>query len=285
MMRHTVIQCLLVLPLLFSASSASSGVGVRVRVFSTSSVPLCVLRTQDPAIGVAFDQRLGEQVPLDAVLRDESGAPVPLGTCLNGKPAILALVYYKCPMLCTLVINGTLRALRTLPLNAGQDFQVLAVSFDPRETPDLARAKKAEVVRAYEREGGDKGWRFFTADEPAIREITESVGFRYRYDARTDQWAHASGIVVLTPEGRIARYFYGVEYSARDLRLGLVEAADGKIGSAVDQLLLLCLQYDPSRGRYSMTILTVLRAAGVLTVCVLGAYIFIMIRRERRKRA
>jgi protein SCO1/2 len=187
-------------------------------------------------------------------------------------------------MLCTLILNGLLRSLRALSFTAGREFIVLTVSFDPREGPELAAAKKRAYVRSYGRSEAERGWHFLTGEETAIRRLTEAVGFRYAFDAETGQFAHASGIMVLTPQGRVARYFYGIEYAPRDLRLGLVEAAQGKIGSPVDQLLLYCYHYDPKTGRYSMLIMNVLRLAGAATVLALGGFMLAMFRRERRKK-
>ncbi len=233
---------------------------------------------------VGIDQKLNAQVPLDLVFRDESGRAVTLREYFGERPVLLSLVYYECPMLCTLILNGLLRSLRALSFTAGKEFVVLTVSFDPREGPQLAAAKKRAYVRSYGRPEAERGWHFLTGDEDAIRRLTEAVGFRYAFDAETGQFAHASGIMVLTPQGRVARYFYGIEYAPRDLRLGLVEAAQGKIGSPVDQLLLYCYHYDPKTGRYSMLIMNVLRLAGAATVLAVGGFMLVMFRRERRKK-
>lgn len=233
---------------------------------------------------VGIDQKLDAQIPLDLVFRDEQGRAVPLRAYFGEKPVVLSLVYYECPMLCTLILNGLLRSLRALPLTVGKDFTVVTVSFDPREGPELAAAKKRTYVQSYGRPGADGGWHFLTGEEEAIRRLTDAVGFRYAFDPETGQFAHASGIIVLTPQGRVARYFYGIEYSPRDLRFGLIEAAAGKIGSPVDQILLYCYHYDPKAGRYSLLIMNVLRVAGAATVAVLGVFILAMIRRDRRRK-
>jgi protein SCO1/2 len=233
---------------------------------------------------VGIDQRLDGQVPLALVLADEAGVNRPLREYLQGRPAVLALVYYECPMLCTMELNGLLRAVRAIKLDAGRDYDILTVSFDPKEGPALAAAKKAEYVARYRRPTGDRGWRFLTADQPNIDRLTQAAGFRYRFDANSGQWAHASGIMVLTPGGRLSRYFYGIEYSARDLRLGLVEASANKIGSPVDQVLLYCFHYDAATGKYSLAILKVMRAAGVATVLGICAFWFTMYRQARRKK-
>ncbi len=231
---------------------------------------------------VGIDQKLGASVPLDLIFRDEEGRAVRLGTYFGEKPVILSLVYYECPMLCTLILNGLVRSLRALSFTAGKEFTVLTVSFDPREGSELAAAKKQAYMRVYGRPEAERGWHFLTGEEAAIRRLTEAVGFRYAFDSETGQFAHASGIMVLTPQGRIARYFYGIEYAPRDLRLGLVEAAQGKIGSPVDQILLYCYHYDPKVGRYSLIVMNVLRLAGVATVLVLGGFLVVMFRRDRR---
>ncbi len=237
-----------------------------------------------PAVlrNVGIDQRLDEQVPLDLVFRDEAGKPVKLSQYCD-KPVVLALVYYKCPMLCNLVLNGLLKALRAMPFDAGREFNVVTVSFDPRETANVAAAKKSGYIRQYGRSGAAAGWRFLTGDEASIRRLTAAVGFRYTFDPVSKQFAHASGLVVLTPKGKVARYLYGIEYSARDLQFSLMDAATEKIGSPVDQLLLYCYHYDPLTGKYGFAIMTVIRISGTLTVLALGGFVVVMLRRERRR--
>jgi protein SCO1/2 len=234
--------------------------------------------------GVGIEQRLNELLPLDAEFTDEHGSRVNLGEYFGEKPVILALVYYECPMLCTLELNGLLRALRVVPLELGTDFDVVTVSFDPGETPDLAMGKKSEYASQYGREGSEQGWHFLTGSAESIERLAGAVGFSYRYDPATDLFTHASAIFVATPEGHLSKYFYGIEYSARDLRLGLVEASAGKIGTAVDELLLFCFHYDPATGKYGVVIMNVLRLAGIATVIVLGGFIVLMLRRDRRRR-
>jgi len=231
---------------------------------------------------VGIDQNLDAQVPLDLTFRDETGAPVRLGDCFRGKPVVLSLVYYECPMLCGLIFDGLLKSLRVLPLDVAEDFDIITVSFDPGETPQLAAAKKENCLRQYGRPGAAAGWRFLTGDEASIRALTDAVGFRYVYDPATDQYAHASSLMVLTPNGRIARYLYGIEYQPRDLKLSLVEAADGRIGSPVDQLLLLCYHYDPTTGKYGLVVMNSIRIGGFLTVASLLTFVVAMLRRERR---
>jgi protein SCO1/2 len=229
---------------------------------------------------VGIDQRLDEQVPLDLVFRDEHGTPGPLRRHFRGKPVILSLVYYECPMLCTLVLNGLVSALGVLSFDVGREFEVVTVSFDPAETPALAAAKKDSYLQRYRRAGASEGWHFLTGDAVAIAQLARSVGFRYTYDSERKQFAHAAGIVLLTPEGRIARYFFGVEYAPRDLRLGLVEATQNRIGTVVDQLLLFCFHYDPSSGRYSAATMNLIRAGSAITALLLAGFVITMLRRE-----
>jgi protein SCO1/2 len=229
---------------------------------------------------VAFDQKLNTQVGLNLVFLNEAGKSVRLGDYFSEKPVILALVYYDCQDLCPLVLENLARTLRAISFDAGKQFEVAIVSFDPRDLPSVAAAKKAEFVQRYGRRGAEQGLHFLTGEEASIRSLTGAVGFRYN-DAKTGQYGHAAGIVVLTPQGKISRYFYGIEYSPRDLRLSLVEASEKKIGSPIDQLLLFCYHYDPATGKYSVVIMNLLRLAGLATVLVLGAIVVVMLRRER----
>ena len=231
---------------------------------------------------VGIDQKLNEQLPLDLVFKDENGADVKLGDFFGKKPVVLSLVYYQCPMLCNQVLNGMVTAFRVMNFKAGQEFEVVTVSFDSRETAALAAAKKNTYVNylpSDRRTGAARGWHFLTGDEASIKRLTEAVGFRYRWDEATNQFAHASAIYVTTPEGKLARYLYGVEYAPRDLRLGLIEAADNKIGSPVDQLLLYCYHYDPATGKYGARIMRVMQIAGVVTVFGIVALLFTLRRR------
>jgi protein SCO1/2 len=223
---------------------------------------------------VAFDQRLGEELPLDVTLRDEDGRAVALRDYFGRRPVVLSLVYYDCPMLCTLTLNGLVGALLPLTFDVGREFDVVTISFDPREGPELARAKKASYLQRYKRPGAAAGWHFLTGDERAIERVTAAVGFRYAWDEQTRQFAHPAGLVVATPDGRIARYLYGVEYAPKDLRLALVESAAGRIGTPVDQLLLFCYRYDPQTGRYGPLILRMVRVAALVTLVGLGGLIF-----------
>jgi protein SCO1/2 len=237
----------------------------------------------DPRTDVGLDQHLNEQVPLDLEFRDEQGQSVRLGHYFRERPVILVLVYHQCPMLCSLVLNGLLRSLRTLAFEPGHDFEIVTVSINPAETPQLARDKKNQWVKSYGRAGAEAGTHFLTGDEPAIKTLASRVGFRYAYDPETKEFAHASGIMVLTPQGKLSRYFYGVEFEARDLRLGLVEAANGTIGSAVEQILLLCFHYDPTTGKYGFAIVGALRGAGIVTLILLFGFIIRMLLRDRRR--
>jgi len=228
---------------------------------------------------VGFDQHLGDTIPLDAVFRDESGRTVRLGDYFGSRPVVLSLAYYECPMLCTVSLNGLASALDVLPFEPGRDFEIVTVSFEPKETPALAAAKKAAYLRRYKRAGAAKAWHFLTGDAAQIRRLTDAVGFKYAWDERSRQYAHASGVLVLTPDGRLARYLYGVEYAPKDLRLALVESSQGRILSPVDRLLLYCYHYDPTLGRYGRSVMAVLRVGAVLTLGGLGAMIFGLRRR------
>lgn len=261
---------------LYALLSAALGLPLRAQILN-SGAPPPMLRE------VGIDQKLGAPLPLDLTFRDERGETVQLQQYFGEKPVILSFVYYECPMLCTQVLNGLLESLRTLSFDVGKQFEIVTVSFDPGETPKLAADKKASYVKQYKRAGAEQGWHFLTGDTASIRQLTQAAGFRYTYDPATDQFAHASGIMVVTPQGKMARYFYGIEYSGRDLRLALVEAAENKIGSPVDALLLYCFHYDPLTGKYGLVIMNVLRLAGVATVMALGTFMLVMFRRDRRE--
>jgi len=231
---------------------------------------------------VGIDQKLNAQIPLQLTFRDETGKTVQLGDYFGQKPVILALVYYECPMLCTQVLNGLLTSLKGMPLDVGKQFNVVTVSFNPNEKPGLAMNKKRVYVGLYGRPGAPEGWHFLTGDEGPIHQLADSVGFHYAYDNAADQYAHATAIMVLTPQGKISRYFYGIDYPSSDLRLSLVEASNNKIGSPVDQILLFCYHYDPTTGKYGLVIANVLRAAAAVTALVLGTIMFLLFRRERQ---
>ena len=233
--------------------------------------------------GVGIDQKLDAQVPLQIQFRDEAGRTVPLSTFFHTKkPVILALVYYECPMLCTQILNGLESSLKVVSFNPGQDFEVVSVSFDPKDTPEIAASKKDKLLKRYGRPNTANGWHFLTGDEANIKALTDAVGFHYKYDAKSQQFAHASGIMILTPEGHLSRYFYGVEYAPRDVRLGLVEASRNKIGSPVDQILLFCYHYDPATGKYGAMVLKMVRLAAAGFVLVGGVILLKLTRRERR---
>ena len=229
---------------------------------------------------VGFEPPLNGQIPLSLAFRDEYGRDVHLGDYFGHKPVLLALVYYGCPMLCNQVEQGVVGSLKMLSFNAGHDYEVVFVSFDPRETPDMAAQKKVSALSHYGRPDTAEGWHFLTGAKPSIDSLTEAANFRYSFNEKSGIFAHASGIMLLTPDGRISRYFYGVEYPSRDVRLGLVDASAGKIGNPIDHLLLYCFQYDPSTARYSATILRIIRLGGVLTIFTIVAGILIFRRRD-----
>jgi protein SCO1/2 len=231
---------------------------------------------------VGFDQRLGERVPLDLAFRDADGTRVRLGELVDGRPVILSLVYYECPMLCDLTLSGLAQSLKALELSAGVDFDVVTLSFDPGEGPAAAAAARRRYLPRYGRAEASGGWHFLTGDEDEIRRLADAVGFRYVYEAERDEYAHAAGIVMLTPQGVVSRYFFGTDHPAKDLRLGLVESGEGAIGSAVDQFLLYCFHYDPVLGRYSAATMNLVRAGGVVTLLALVTFILVMLRRDRR---
>ena len=232
-----------------------------------------------PLRDVRIEQKLNQQLPLDLTFRDESGRDVKLGDYFGRKPVVLAFVYYDCPMLCTQVLNGMVTSFRVLPFEIGKEFEVVSISFDPRETPALAQKKKkiyVDYLPERMRADAANGWHFLTGDQANIGRITEAAGFHYRYDETTKQFAHASGIMLTTPAGKLSRYYYGIEYPARDLRLGLIESSANKIGSPVDQLLLYCYHYDPATGKYGAVVMNMVRIGGVLTMLAIGAMLLLL---------
>jgi protein SCO1/2 len=231
---------------------------------------------------VSITQNLDAQLPMDLMLRDETGRVVRLGELFRGKPVLLNFMYYRCPMLCPMAMEGVASALTELKFDVGKEFDVITVSIDPRDTPEQAAEKKDHFVKRYGRFTAANGWHFLTAHESAIKKLTGAAGFEYAYDIKMDQFAHGTALIVLTPRGRISRYLYGFEYKPRDLRLALVEASANKIGTAVDQILLLCYHYDPATGKYSRSAMNAVRAGGVATMISLASFIVVMIRRERR---
>jgi len=232
---------------------------------------------------VGFDQNLGTMLPLDTIFIDDGGEQRVLGDYFGEKPVVLAFVYYECPMLCSMVLNGIVASLRAIDFTVGEEFDLVAVSFDPRDDAEVAAAKKENYVKSYGRKESAEGWHFLTGEQSEIDRLTEAAGFRYTWDEKHAEFAHAAGIVVVTPEGQIARYFYGIDFPPRDLRLGLVEASESTIGNAIDQVLLYCFHYDPATGQYSVATMFVVRIAGVITLLILGVFLTVMFRRERKQ--
>jgi protein SCO1/2 len=233
---------------------------------------------------VDIQQKLNAQVPLDLPFVDENGRDVRLGDYFGRRPVILALVYYECPMLCTQVLNGLVTALGVMNFEPGKEFEVVAVSFNPKEGPGLASQKKAAYMERYGRPHTAPAWHFLTGTEDSIRRLTEAVGFKYDYDERTKQYAHGAGIELLTPAGRISKYYFGIEYSARDIRFGIIEASDERIGSLFDQALMLCYHYDPTTGKYGAAVLRMVRVGAIATVLVFLSFLAVAVRRERSAR-
>ncbi|HXG88484.1 MAG TPA: SCO family protein [Vicinamibacterales bacterium] len=231
---------------------------------------------------VAYEQRLNAQLPLDLPFKDEDGRVVKLGDYFGKRPVVMAFVYFECPMLCTQVLNGLTTSLSILPESAGKEFDVVAVSFDPRETPALANGKKKSHLDRYQRAGSEQGWHFLTGDESSIKALTAAAGFKYVWDDRTKQFAHPSGILVTTADGKVARYFFGIEYAPRDVKFALIESSAGRIGNLVDQLLLYCYHYDPSTGSYGFVAMGAVRLGGAVTLLALVGFVVVSIRRDNR---
>lgn len=230
---------------------------------------------------VGIDQRLNQQVPLDLTFVDENGKQVQLGQYFGSKPVLLALVYFQCPMLCSQVLGGIAGALNgIIRFDAGRDFNIVTVSFDPRDTPEAAAENKKRYLERYRRPGAAEGWHFLTGKKDQIDQLANAVGFRYAWDPQIKQFAHTSGIMLITPDGRLAQYYYGIEYPPRDIQRGLIEASQGKIGNLVDKVELYCYHYDPTKGRYGAVIFNILRLSALLTVLVLGGFMAIMFRRD-----
>ncbi len=277
----SVLLSLAVAWLTASAAAAQTTTGVpapgarREPGMPASSIPA-------PLREVGFDQNIGQRLPLDVAFSDEEGRTVPLGAFFGARPVVLAFVYYDCPMLCTQVLNALAAALDVMSLEPGRDFEVVTISFDPRETPRLAAAKKAAALRRYTRPGAAAGWHFLTGTQASIAQATRAAGFRYVWDEQAKQFAHPTGVIVATPEGRLARYLFGIEYGARDLRLAIVDASAGKVGTPVDAFLLYCYHYDAATGRYTLAILRAMRIAGAATVVALALFVGLLLRGERR---
>ncbi len=238
-----------------------------------------------PPPNVRIEQKLGQHVPLDLPFRDSHDHRVTLGECTGGKPTILVLAYYRCPMLCTEILNNLLTTLRAIPADVGSTFNVVVVSFDPREKPPLAAVKKANYLEQYGRAGAERSWRFLTGDPLAIATLADAVGFQYEYDPKTEQYAHASGIMIVSPDGTLTRYLLGVRFEARDVRLALAEASEGKVSSPADQVLLLCYHYDPNTGTYTFAVLRLIKLFSALTLLGIVTMITFLIWRSRRRRS
>ena len=270
--KSIAVACILSLALLSAAAEAQINSGVM-------SPPA---NTRPPRLqNVGIEQHLDAQVPPDLIFRDDTGKTVKLGDYFGRKPIILNLVYYNCTMLCGEALAGLASAMRLIKFDVGNEFDVVTVSFDPRETPDMAAAKKIDYVKRYGRPNAASGWHFLTGQPDAINALTKTVGFQYQYDAQSNQYAHATAIMVLTPQGRISRYFYGVDFPPKDLRMGLVEASQGKIGNAVDAVLLYCYHYDPGTGKYGAMVSNILRLAAAATMVLLGGLLLILWRLDR----
>ena len=258
--------------------------------------PLYSPKTYDPAQSagnglpealqkIGIEQKLGEQLPLETEFKNEDGQVIKLSRIFeSGRPVILAFVYYECPMLCNEVLNGLSGSLKGISLDAGKDFDVVAISFDARENdkPDLAKNKKAAYMERYGRPGAEKGWHFLTGTQASIDSVTKAAGFGFRWDEKSEQFAHAGGVMLVTPQGKMSRYFYGIDYSPRDLKLGVMESAENRVGNAADQMLLYCYHYDPATGKYGLAILSIIRIGAVLTLLGMGAMGFVFWRRGRR---
>lgn len=298
MTKSSGISVFLKLKLLLSLGVLVVAANVSAQKTEHYNSPLYAPKTYDPSQAgvsaglppvlktVGIEQKLNGQLPFDAEFKDENGSVVKLGEFFGkGRPVVLALVYYECPMLCNEVLNGLTGSLKGISFNAGKDFDVVAISFDARENdkPDLTKNKKASYLARYERAGAENGWHFLTGTQSEIDKVTQTVGFNYKYDEATNQFAHAGGITLITPDGRISKYFYGIDYAPKDLKLGLMESAEGKIGSATEKLYLYCFHYDPATGKYGLAILKVMRLMAIATVLGLGAMIFIFLRRGKIK--
>ena len=263
----------IVLGLFFLATAGAWGQGMTQGIISPPA------NQRPPGLKhVGIEQHLNEQIPPNLTFRDESGKPVQLSEYFGRKPLILNLGYYQCPMLCGEVLSGLESSLRILKFDIGKEFDVLSISFDPKDTPEIATRKKAEWLRRYGRPDATSGWHFLTGPQSSIDALTKAAGFDYEYDAKTGQFAHASAIMVLTPEGKIAQYYYGVEFAPKDLRLGLIQASQNKIGTVVDQVLLYCYHYDPDQGKYSAIIGRILKLAAGATMLLLGTFLIVMFR-------
>lgn len=297
MKKSSVISVVLKLKLLVSFSIlilAFDAFGQKVEHYNS---PLYSPRNYDPAQSesnglpkilkeVGITQQLGAQLPLDTEFKDENGNSVRLGEYFGkGKPVILALVYYECPMLCNEVLNGLTGSLKGISFDAGKEFDVVAISFDARENekPGLARNKKEGYLGRYERPGAENGWHFLTGAQSSIDAVTKAVGFGYVYDEKTNQFAHAGGVMMTTPEGKMSRYYYGIDYEPRQLKFGIMDSARSKVGNPAEQLLLYCYHYDPSSGKYGLSVIRLIRIAGIATILgIIGMMLYFW--RQQKKR-
>jgi protein SCO1 len=269
---------------------------VRAQKVEHYNSPLYSPKAYEPSVGtssglpdalkeIGIEQKLGDQLPLDVEFKDETGQPVKLGSYFGkGRPVVIAFVYYECPMLCNEVLNGLTGSLKGMSLDAGKDFDVIALSFDARENekPGLGKNKKAAYLERYGRANSEKGWHFLTGSQASIDAVAKAAGFSYRWDEKSNQFAHAGGVMVVTPQGKMSRYFYGIDYAPRDLKLGLIESADNKVGTAADQMFLYCYHYDPATGRYGLAILSVIRLGALVTLLGMGAMGFVFWRRGKK---
>jgi protein SCO1/2 len=279
MKRQLATQRVLVAAILFIVGLVVSASALQAHEPRAPALPSD--RQPEVLKAVQLAPRLGAQWPVGIMLRDEAGAAVSLGAFITGKPTLLLFSYFDCSMLCPVLLEGVTRSLKALSLGLGRDFAVVVISIDPRDGPAEARKKKQEYVKRHQRGAGTSGWHFLTGDQAAVERITQAAGFGYSYDATTGQYAHPAAVFVLTAQGKLARVLYGVDPAPRDLRLALVEASDGRIGTAVDQLLLYCYHYDPLTGRYGSTIMNALRIAGLATVLILAGWISFMLLSDR----
>ena len=282
------------LKLLTAAVILACTVGAPAQKSEHYNSPLYSPKTYDPSISsssglpdalqkTGIEQKLGEQMPLDAVLKNDDGQEVKFGSLLNGRPAVIAFVYYECPMLCNEVLNGLTGTLKGISFDAGKDYDVIAISFDVRENekPGLAKNKKAAYMERYGRPGTENGWHFMTGSQESIDALTKAAGFNYVWDDKSNQFAHAGGIMVVTPEGKLSRYFYGIDYAPGDLKFGLMDSAENKVGNPAERLLLYCFHYDPASGKYGLAILNVIRLGGIATILGMGLMGFVFWRRNR----
>lgn len=245
-----------------------------------SAAPLADKPVADLVREIGIDQKLNEQIPLDLIFKNETGQEVKIGDYFGSRPVLINLVYFRCPMLCSFVLDGIVKALRPLKFTPGKEFEIITISIDPKDTPDQAAEKKKKNIKDYGRPGAEKGWHFLTGSQKSIEALAHAVGFRYVYDSKSGQYAHAGGIMIATPQGKLARYFYGIEYAPRDIRFAIMEASENKIGSLADQLLLFCFHYDPMTGKYGFVIVRLLIFAGITTALLLFGGIIVMLRQE-----